>query len=126
MAIIDYYSKKTGITYVYESQSYWDKELKQPRSKRVLIGKRDPKTGELIPTGRKGRPVAATPADENIDYAKLYEECQRKLQEKEAETIRLRRELAILHQTLRRQSTGIDKAVKNLRDLMENTPTEEN
>lgn len=32
-------NKKSGITYVYESESYWDKEKKQPRNKRKLIGK---------------------------------------------------------------------------------------
>ena len=35
-------NKKSGITYVYESESYWDKEKKQPRNKRKLIGKIDP------------------------------------------------------------------------------------
>ena len=29
-------NKKSGITYVYESESYWDKEKKQPRNKRKL------------------------------------------------------------------------------------------
>ena len=53
MAIIKQYHKDTGITYVYESESYWDKEKKQPRSRRRLVGKLDPDTGEVIPTGRK-------------------------------------------------------------------------
>lgn len=43
-------NKKSGITYVYESESYWDKEKKQPRNKRKLIGKIDPETGEIVPT----------------------------------------------------------------------------
>jgi len=37
-------------TYVYDAESYWDKEKKQPRQRRVYLGKRDPKTGEIIPT----------------------------------------------------------------------------
>ena len=37
MAIIKQLNKKTGITYVYESRSYRDKETKQPRSERRLI-----------------------------------------------------------------------------------------
>jgi len=32
-------NKKTGITYVYESTSYWDREKNQPRNRRVCIGK---------------------------------------------------------------------------------------
>lgn len=41
--------EKNGITYVYESESYWDSEKKQPRSKRKLIGHVDPETGETVP-----------------------------------------------------------------------------
>lgn len=55
MSIIKQKNKRSGVTYVYESESYWDKEKKQPRSKRTLIGKLDDKTGEIIPTGKSGR-----------------------------------------------------------------------
>ena len=55
MAIIRQYHKDTDTTYVYESESYWDEEKKQSRSKRRLIGKVDPVTGEIIPTGKRGR-----------------------------------------------------------------------
>ena len=47
--------KKDGITYVYESESYWDKEKKQPRSKRKLIGHIDPETGEVVPNRKRSR-----------------------------------------------------------------------
>ena len=54
MAIIKQLDKRSGITYVYESQSYWDKEKHMSRAKRTLIGRLDPDTGEIIPTdGRK-------------------------------------------------------------------------
>ena len=33
MAIIKQHDKRSGITYAYESISYWDKEKKQPRSR---------------------------------------------------------------------------------------------
>lgn len=39
-------------SYVYESKSYWVPDKKQPRAKRKLIGKLDPDTGEIIPTGK--------------------------------------------------------------------------
>ncbi len=45
-------NKDTGVTYVYETTSYWDKEKKQPRNTKVCIGKLDPETGELIPSKR--------------------------------------------------------------------------
>ena len=45
-------NKKTGITYVYESSSYWDKEKKQSRNKQVCIGKLDPVSKEFTPSKR--------------------------------------------------------------------------
>jgi transposase len=34
--------------YLYRVESYWDKEKKQSRQKRVYLGKKDPDTGELL------------------------------------------------------------------------------
>ena len=55
MAIVKQYHKDTNTTYVYESESYWDAEKGQSRSRRRVIGKIDPETGEIIPTGKRGR-----------------------------------------------------------------------
>ena len=66
MAIVKQYHKDTDTTYVYESTSYWDAEKGQSRSKRKVIGKVDPVTGEVIPTGGRGRKKKdpdPTPAD---------------------------------------------------------------
>jgi hypothetical protein len=35
-------NKKTNVTYVYESVSFWDKEKKQARNKKICVGKLDP------------------------------------------------------------------------------------
>lgn len=43
-------NKKNGVTYVYESVGYWDKEKKQARNRRKCIGKLDPVTGAIIPS----------------------------------------------------------------------------
>jgi len=47
--------KRSGITYAYESVSYWDKEKQQSRAKRTLIGRVDEKTGEIVPTDGRNR-----------------------------------------------------------------------
>ena len=47
--------KRTGIIYVYSSESYWDKEKKAPRNRRTLIGKLDPETGEIVQTDGRRR-----------------------------------------------------------------------
>ena len=72
MAIIKQYHKDTDTTYVYESTSYWDPELKQARSQRKCIGKIDPETGEMIPTGKRGKKNTASEGkNSNEDYSKL-------------------------------------------------------
>ncbi len=66
MSIVKVYNKKAGVTYVYESESYWDKEKKQPRNRRKLIGKINPTTGEIVPTGKRGRPASVADATEVV------------------------------------------------------------
>jgi transposase len=43
-------NKRNGVTYVYESVGYWDKEKKQARNRRKCIGKMDPVSGQFIPS----------------------------------------------------------------------------
>jgi len=52
-------NKKTGVTYVYEAVSYWDKEKQQPRNKQVCVGKLDSETGAFIPSKRLNPEQAA-------------------------------------------------------------------
>jgi transposase len=64
MATVYQTDNRSGITYAYESVSRWDKERKQSRSTRTLIGRVDAETGAIVPTdGRmKGEKVPKTPA----------------------------------------------------------------
>lgn len=54
-AIVYQTDKRSGITYAYRSESYWDKEKKQSRAKRTLIGRVDKETGEIVPTDGRNR-----------------------------------------------------------------------
>ena len=82
--------KRSGITYAYQSFSFWDKEKQQSRSKRSLIGRVDKETSEIVPTdgrGRKNKQEAISarrgpvPANETArsfygaTYPKFPEEC---------------------------------------------------
>ena len=84
-SIIKKLNKQTGITYVYESESYWDKEKKQPRSKRKLIGKIDEQTGEVVPTGgrksRKKEELTQIPESARIDETVLKNLCMKQAEE---------------------------------------------
>jgi hypothetical protein len=60
MSIVYLKNKKNGVTYVYESRGYWDKEKQQARNNRVCIGKLDPDTGEFVPSKRLAAQDAST------------------------------------------------------------------
>lgn len=49
---VNHINKTTGVTYVYEYTSFWDKEKKQSRNKQVCMGKLDSVNGEFIPSKR--------------------------------------------------------------------------
>ena len=88
MASIVYQNdKKTGIKYAYESTSYWDKEKKQPRSKRRYLGKVDPETGENIPCRKEDNPIRISEEDatEIVRLRTTIAEQERKITLLEAE-----------------------------------------
>jgi transposase len=63
MTIVYQHDKRSGITYAYESISYWDKEKKQSRAKRKLIGRVDKETGAIMPTDGRGKKRRETSKD---------------------------------------------------------------
>ena len=80
---------RTGIVYVYSSESYWDKEAKKKKERRKLIGKMD-ENGNVIPTnGKPGRPKKQRedPTEKTQDESSLQKEMQ---QMKESYERRLR------------------------------------
>jgi hypothetical protein len=109
MTQIKQYDKRTGITYVYESESYWDKEKKQPRSKRKLIGKLDEQTGKVIPTDGRGKKRTQTKKLASGDTA-LCEELKLKLKEKEL----LVHQLTEKNKTLEEEQAAILKAIGDI------------
>lgn len=82
MAVIKQHDKRSGITYVYESHSYWDPEKKMTRAKRKLIGKVDPVTGETVPTDARNK-KSSVPSGDNTDYRKMYEKLLKKYEAQE-------------------------------------------
>lgn len=84
MSIVKLKDKRTGTTYVYESESYWDKEKKQPRNKRTLIGKIDEETGETVPTDGRGRKRKTPVKKDAGNDENLISKYQKQLKEKEA------------------------------------------
>ena len=72
MYIFDRTDKRSGVIYVYSCSSFWNKEKKRSENKQILLGIRDPETGEILPTrsGRKrSKPVSESAVPE---YRQLY------------------------------------------------------
>jgi hypothetical protein len=97
MGIVYQTDKRSGITYAYENKAYWDKEKKQSRARRKLIGRIDPETGEIVPTDGRGRKASA-PAETEPDYKDLYEKLSKKCASQEILIEALREEIRALKQ----------------------------
>jgi hypothetical protein len=97
MAVIYQHDKRSGITYAYESYSYWDKEKKMTRAKRKLIGRLNKETGEIVPTdGRNRAEKLEDSIDKEPNYKALYEKLLKKHAAQEALLATLKEELQIL------------------------------
>ena len=118
VGIVKVHNKARNITYVYESESYWDKDLKQPRSHRRLIGRMDPLTGEIVPTGRKSAENASAVVHSDTHYRELYEQALITLEQKEALIAELRQSLAAAEKDKRKYQTALRKASGILMDAV--------
>ena len=95
MGIIYQHDKRSGITYAYESQAVWDKEKKMSRAKRILIGRLDTETGEIVPTDGRCRPGKANKEDSaEPAYKALYEKLLKKSAAQETLITALKKELS--------------------------------
>lgn len=100
MATIHHKDKRSGITYVYESKAYWDKEKKQSRAKRTLIGRLDTETGLIVPTDgrcKKRSPSYSGDADDcGTRKPRTLKEFRGEVARLESENAALKKELADL------------------------------
>ena len=82
MSITRSYNKHTNTYYAYETSYVWDDKAQKKVQVKRCIGKFDPKTDEIIPTGKRGRPRKQIPGPEtemasrNTEYAKLLSDAK--------------------------------------------------
>lgn len=77
MGIVYQTDKRSGITYAYENKAYWDKEKKQSRSKRTLIGRVDPETDKIIPTDGRCKKLSPSHQDDSAyQMPRTLKECK--------------------------------------------------
>jgi hypothetical protein len=109
MSIIKQKDKRTGITYVYESESYWDKEKQQPRSNRKLIGKLDEETGEIVSTDGRGKKRTVKMKADSEDTA-LCDELKLMVKEKDI----VIRQLTSQNEALKKERAAVLKDIGNI------------
>ena len=95
MGIVYQTDKRSGITYAYENQSFWDPELKRSKSKRKLIGRVDPVTKEIIPTDGRCKKRSPSYVAETDGYV-----MPKTIKELKAEVTRLLKENADLKEQI--------------------------
>lgn len=117
MAIVKVHNKARNITYVYESVSYWDKDLKQPRSHRKLIGRLDPDTGEVVPTRKRTKAISTSEAHSDTDYKALYERAQVTINQKDALILELRTRLAAAE----KENLSCRRSIRKACDILKDT-----
>lgn len=121
MAIVKQFHKDVNTTYVYESTSYWDPEKKQTRSNRKLLGKLDPETGEIIPTGKRGRKKKEPTEEEAVSfkeqlsavsagYTEQIRQQQLTIRQMEMQMTELRRRIAQLEESLAKAKSILEAA----------------
>ena len=110
-SIVYQIDKKTGAKYAFESVSFWDKDKKQPRSKRKYLGKVDPETGEIIPS--RGRTVHSEEkaSEETTILPALYKE----IEERDRTIKELRRDLDEVTEKYNQLLTTVQK----IREMVE-------
>ena len=104
MAITYNKDKRSGLTYAYETTYIWDKEKKQSRSKRTLIGRVDNATGEIVPTDGRGRKRSPNyvPAEDEYQMPKTMKELKSEVLRLLEENKMLRSKVDDLTQRLRK------------------------
>ncbi|SCY25204.1 hypothetical protein SAMN05660668_01956 [Pseudobutyrivibrio sp. AR14] len=98
MAITYNKDKRSGLTYAYETSYVWDKEKKQSRSKRTLIGRVDEATGKIVPTDGRGRKRSPNyvPAEDEYEMPKTMKELKSEIRRLLEENSVLRKEIQTL------------------------------
>ena len=109
MACIVYQvDKRSGIKYAYSSESYWDKEKKQPRSKRTFLGRVDPVTGDIIP--KKVKPSSQAESEKQcVSDHHAFAALEEELKEKDRIISDLKRELCELKRNYKAAQEVLNK-----------------
>lgn len=124
MALIRQYRKATNTTYVYDAVCKYDPEKKQTTYvHRRLVGKIDPITNEMVPTGKPGRPRKKnTNVNVQEDHeSETVEDTDRTFKEYRDSIAQLKHEL----DEEKRRNARMAKLIQSMRKLLDMAGAEE-
>ena len=110
MACIVYRKDEAGRVYAYSSESVWDPQKKQPRSKRTYLGRVNPETGEIMKGRQDGKNYKAKRVSD--DCAALDTDRQRLvdlLDVRNAEIVELKRSVQSLQNRIETMARSFRK-----------------
>lgn len=114
------YNKRTGTTYVYEVlESKWSKEHQRCEQKRKLVGKIDPITGEVIPTGPRGRPKGSQQTASQADALELANMLAQERQKTQQITKEMNKNIEKIEKHVNEQSKSLEILVEHLEQMIE-------
>ena len=129
MSIVLQHDSRVNVTYAYHNTVMWDKTLKKSSTSRILIGKLNPETGEVVKTSGHRRKKQID--DETIN--REIEEYNKKVREKKRaeedilsgsslEIQSLKKELADIHSKCKQFSQIMSTFTDQINKLFENIP----
>lgn len=102
----------SGRKYAYSSESYWDKEKQQPRSRRTYLGRVDDETGEIIKGRQYGKNHSWKDSDKDDgrqDESEEVRSLRAELEQKNAQLLSLREEIKSLEAKVKKLSSICSK-----------------
>ena len=118
MSIVKSYSKANNTTYVYEQNMKWNPETKRPEGTRKLIGKIDPVTGEIVPTGKRGRKKKEKP---EAEQSSSDSELMKMNQSLQIQVDSLRKQVTDLYREnddLKKERNNLERKLERITDIV--------
>lgn len=126
MSIVLQHDSRANVTYAYHNTVIWDKVQKKSSTSRILIGKVDPETGEVVKTSGNRRKKQIDDKTIDSEIAEFNKRVREKKNMEEAllsgnslEIMHLKEELARIQHKYKQVSQIMLSATSQIRQILE-------
>ena len=126
MSIVLQHDSRADVTYAYHNTVIWDKVQKKSSTSRILIGKVDPETGEVVKTSGNRRKKQIDDKTIDSEIAEFNKKVREKKNMEEAllsgnslEIMHLKEELARIQHKYKQVSQIMLSATSQIRQILE-------